>query len=150
MNIGQASKETGISAKMIRYYEEIGLIPAAGRSAAGYRVYTRAEIGTLQFVRRARTLGFSITDIQRLVGLWRDRGRASADVKAIALAHVDELDVKIGELQAMRDALLELAGACDGNQRPDCPILDTLAGECGSGACENHSKSESWPGKFGQ
>jgi MerR family copper efflux transcriptional regulator len=127
MNIGQASKASGVSAKMIRYYESIGLIPAAERTAAGYRVYTPSDISTLQFIRRARTLGFSIERIQLLVGLWHDKGRASAEVKNIALAHVGELRAKIAELMAMSDTLQELADNCNGDHRPDCPILRDLA-----------------------
>src|SRR6266478_9451757 len=103
MRIGQASKASGVSAKMIRYYESIALIPTAERTAAGYRVYTPADVSTLQFIRRARTLGFSMERIQLLVGLWHDRGRASAEVKSIALAHVGELKTKIAELKAMSD-----------------------------------------------
>jgi MerR family copper efflux transcriptional regulator len=127
MNIGQASKASGVSAKMIRYYESIGLIPAAERTTAGYRVYTPADVSTLQFIRRARDLGFSMERIQLLVGLWQDRGRASAEVKSIALAHVGELKAKIAELKAMSDTLQELADACNGDHRPDCPILKDLA-----------------------
>ncbi len=128
MNIGQASKASGVSAKLIRYYESIGLIPEAGRTASGYRVYTPQEVNILRFVKRARTLGFGIERIQHLVGLWRDKGRASAEVKRIALEHVAELEAKIAEMRAMADTLAELAQACHGDQRPDCPILRDLEG----------------------
>jgi MerR family copper efflux transcriptional regulator len=127
MNIGDAAKASGVSAKLIRYYESIGLIPEAGRTASGYRVYTAAEVNTLRFIKRARTLGFSIERIQHLVGLWQDKARASSEVKHIALEHVTELETKIAEMQAMRDALRELADACHGDHRPDCPILRDLA-----------------------
>ena len=127
MNIGDAAKASGVSAKLIRYYESIGLLPEAGRTASGYRVYTAAEVNTLRFIKRARTLGFSIERIQHLVGLWQDKARASSEVKHIALEHVTELEAKIAEMQAMRDALRELADACHGDHRPDCPILRDLA-----------------------
>lgn len=128
MNIGQAATASGVSAKMIRYYESIGLIPPAERTEAGYRVYTQTDVSTLQFIRRARTLGFSTERIQLLVGLWHDKGRASGEVKSIALAHVGELTAKIAELKAMSDTLQELADACHGDHRPDCPILRDLSG----------------------
>lgn len=127
MNIGQASKASGVSAKMIRYYEEIGLIAKAARSPAGYRSYETSDIHTLRFVRQAREFGFSIEKIGELLALWRDRSRASADVKHLALAHVAELEAKIGELQAMASALKHLAEHCHGDGRPDCPIIDRLA-----------------------
>ncbi len=126
MNIGEAAKASGVNAKLIRYYESIGLIPEAGRTAAGYRVYTGQDVRILRFVKRARTLGFSIERIQALVGLWRDKHRASAEVKRIALEHVDELEAKIAEMRAMADTLHELADACHGDDRPDCPILRDL------------------------
>lgn len=126
MNIGQAAKASGVNAKLIRYYESIGLIPEAGRTASGYRVYTKQEVNILRFVKRARSLGFSIERIQLLVGLWRDKGRASAEVKRVALDHVGELEAKIAEMQAMAATLRELADACHGDHRPDCPILHDL------------------------
>lgn len=126
MNIGQASAASGVSAKMVRYYESIGLIPKAGRTGAGYRVYSDADVNTLRFIRRARDLGLPIERIRLLVGLWRDRERSSADVKRIAEQHVAELEAKIRELTAMRDTLRELADACHGDDRPDCPILRDL------------------------
>ncbi len=131
MNIGEASKASGVGAKLIRYYESIGLIPEAGRTAAGYRVYSGNDVNVLRFIKRARTLGFSIERIQRLVGLWQDRNRPSAEVKRVALDHVAELEAKITELRAMSDTLKELANACHGDDRPDCPILRDLAHEDG-------------------
>lgn len=129
MNIGAAARASGVSAKMIRYYEEIGLLPAARRSANGYRVYSPAEVHTLGFIRRARALGFSVAQIADLVRLWQDRSRASAEVKTIAEAHVAELEGKVAELQAMARTLRHLAASCHGDARPDCPILDDLAGK---------------------
>jgi MerR family copper efflux transcriptional regulator len=126
MNIGEAARVSGVNAKLIRYYESIGLIPAAGRTAAGYRVYTKQDVNILCFVKRARMLGFSIERIQHLVGLWRDTDRASAEVKQVALAHIEELEVRIAEMRAMADTLRELANACQGDHRPDCPILRDL------------------------
>lgn len=128
MNIGQAAGASGVSAKMIRYYESIGLIMAASRTENGYRIYTAADVGTLRFVKRARTLGFSMREIERLVLLWQDKHRASADVKRIAPAHVAELQAKIEDLVIMSEALQELVAACDGSDPPDCPILRDLEG----------------------
>jgi MerR family copper efflux transcriptional regulator len=128
MNIGQAAEASGVSAKAIRYYETAGLIAPAGRSQGGYRIYGEADIRILRFVRRARDLGFSIERIRRLLDLWHDKGRASADVKRLALDHVGEIDAKIAALRAMRDTVRELAAACDGDQRPECPILHDLEG----------------------
>ena len=126
MNIGQASQATGISAKMIRYYETIGLITPASRTAAGYRTYAEQDLHTLKFIRRARGLGFSVEQMHELLALWRDRKRASADVKRVALQHVEELERKAAELQQMADTLKHLAQHCHGNERPDCPIIDEL------------------------
>jgi len=128
MNIGEASRETGVSVKMIRYYEERGLIPAPGRTASGYRVYADRDIQTLRFIRRARDLGFSMKEIGELLALWQDRARASADVKAIALAHVADLERRIEEMREMSATLAHLARNCHGDARPDCPILEDLAG----------------------
>ena len=128
MNIGEASRETGVSVKMIRYYEERGLIPAPGRTASGYRVYADRDIQTLRFIRRARDLGFSMKEIAGLLALWQDRARASGDVKAIALAHVEDLERRIEEMRAMAATLAHLARHCHGDGRPDCPILEDLAG----------------------
>ncbi|HEX7749395.1 MAG TPA: Cu(I)-responsive transcriptional regulator [Bordetella sp.] len=126
MNIGQAAQATGISAKMIRYYESIGLIVPAGRTAAGYRTYTEQDLHTLRFVRRARGLGFSVEQMHELLALWRDRKRASSDVKRVALQHVEELERKAAELQQMADTLKHLARNCYGNDRPECPIIEEL------------------------
>lgn len=126
MNISEAAKASGVSAKMIRYYEEIGLIPAAARSGSGYRVYSDADVHRLVFVRRARDLGFSVSEIRELLSLWSDRTRQSADVKRIASAHIAELQQKIGELRRMVDSLQTLVDCCAGDDRPDCPILKGL------------------------
>lgn len=127
MNIGQAATASGISAKMIRYYESVGLIPTAKRADSGYRVYSNDDVHTLQFIHRARSLGFSVDRMRDLLSLWQDRSRASADVKAVAMAHAAELDEKILALQTMRDTLTHLAEHCHGDARPDCPILEDLA-----------------------
>lgn len=126
MNIGQASARSGVSAKMIRHYEAIGLL-AALRSANGYRVYDERDIAVLRFIRHARDLGFPLEDVRKLLALWRDRGRASAEVKRLALAHVTALETKAESLRSMADSLRHLAAHCHGDDRPDCPILDDLA-----------------------
>ena len=126
MNIGEAAQGSGVSAKMIRYYEEIGLIGRAARKANGYRRYTDAEVHTLRFVKRARSLGFSVEQVARLVALWRNPRRSSAEVKRIALAHIAALEQKIAELQSIAQALKHLAGHCHGDHRPECPILEGL------------------------
>ncbi|HEX5129152.1 MAG TPA: Cu(I)-responsive transcriptional regulator [Usitatibacter sp.] len=129
MNIGEAAAASGVSAKMIRHYEEQGFVPKAGRTVAGYRVYREKDVHALRFIRRARDLGFSLKEIKDLLGLWNNRRRASADVKRMAENHVKDLDQKIAEMQAMRRTLVNLTEHCHGDSRPDCPILDDLAGE---------------------
>lgn len=129
MNIGQAATASGVSAKMIRYYESIGLVPKTARTEAGYRVYSDSDVHTLRFIRRARDLGFSVEQIADLVSLWRDRERASKDVKEIALGHVSVLERKIRELQEMASTLKHLANNCCGDSRPHCPILEELASD---------------------
>lgn len=127
MNIGQASKATGVSTKMIRYYESVGLIRPADRTDSNYRDFGDRDVRELQFIRRARDLGFSVEEIGDLLALWRDRDRPSREVKAIAERHVADLDARIAEMQAMADALRTLAKCCAGDDRPDCPILIDLA-----------------------
>jgi MerR family transcriptional regulator, copper efflux regulator len=127
MDIGRASKASGVSVKMIRHYEAIGLLPKVARTFANYRVYRDSDIHTLRFIRRARALGFSMADIQELVGLWQNTSRSSASVKKIAGKHVDELNRKIAELEAMVGTLQHLTKHCHGDHRPDCPILDDLS-----------------------
>ncbi len=129
MNIGDAAKLSGMSAKTIRYYEDIGLVLAASRNEAGYRDYGDREVHMLQFLNRARSLGFSVKECRELLSLYNDRDRASADVKAIAKIHMDEISRKIEELQAMRITLSALMDKCHGDDRPDCPILMGLAGD---------------------
>jgi MerR family transcriptional regulator, copper efflux regulator len=131
MNIGQAARRTGLSAKMIRYYESIDLLPAAGRTDSGYRQYGAEDLHRLAFIKRARDLGFSLAEVAKLLALWQDRERASADVKALAAGHIAELNHKIAELSGLRDTLQELMDHCQGNHRPDCPILRDLE----SGGC---------------
>ena len=127
-NIGEAARHSGVSAKMIRYYESLGLLKEARRTAAGYRIYDDSDIHTLKFVRRARDLGFSIEEIERRLGLWQNRRRNSGDVRRVAQAHIADLNRRIEELQAMRRTLERLVAHCHGDHRPDCPILDDLAG----------------------
>lgn len=127
MKIGEASKASGVSQRMIRHYEGIGLIDRAARRESGYRDYDERDVHTLRFIRRARDLGFPIEEIGKLLALWHDRNRASADVKALATARAEELRRKERELRDMRRALETLAEHCHGNSRPDCPILDDLA-----------------------
>jgi MerR family copper efflux transcriptional regulator len=132
MNIGQAAKSSGLSAKMIRYYESIGLLQAATRTDSGYRVYSANDLHTLAFIKRSRDLGFSLEEVGKLLTLWQDRSRASADVKALAHKHIIDLNQKIEELAGLRDTLQDLVEHCKGNDRPDCPILKDLE----SGGCQ--------------
>jgi MerR family copper efflux transcriptional regulator len=127
MNIGQAASASGVKAKMIRYYESIGLIAEAGRTDAGYRQYSENEVQTLRFIRRARDLGFSLERVKTLLGLWGDRERKSADVQELARQYIAELDEDIAKLQSIRGQLQHLSNCCHGNDRPECPILDDLA-----------------------
>lgn len=127
MNIGNLARAAQIPAKTIRYYESIGLIPNAGRAANGYRDYGEADVARLRFIRRARDLGFSLKDVGRLLELWQDRERTSAEVKALALGHVAAIEARIAELESIRRTLLHLTDCCRGDDRPECPILDDLA-----------------------
>ncbi|GAB3057584.1 Cu(I)-responsive transcriptional regulator [Stenotrophomonas tumulicola] len=127
-NIGEAASLSGVTAKMIRHYESIGLIPEAARTFAGYRLYSGQDIHRLRFIKRSRLLGFSMKQIMVLLALWSDRSRASAEVKKLARQHADELGKRIAEMQAMQRTLDDLARRCHGDQRPDCPILDDLSG----------------------
>ncbi|MBZ2189328.1 Cu(I)-responsive transcriptional regulator [Alcanivorax sp. JB21] len=131
MKIGEAADASGVSAKMIRYYESIGLIDAPPRSASGYRHYREDDIHMLLFIRRGRELGFSMAQLRTLTSLWRDKSRASADVKRLANAHIETLNERIASLQAMADTLKTLARQCHGDARPDCPILDAFAAHNG-------------------
>jgi len=136
MNIGEASAASGVSKKMIRYYEQTGLIKSIERTASGYRVYGKRDIHTFQFIRRARDLGFSVSQIEDLLTLWNNRERASHDVKALAMEHVENLCAKVTEMEAMIATLKHLAENCTDDDRPDCPILKDLAegrhGDCAS------------------
>ena len=126
MNIGEASRASSVSAKMIRYYEQIGLIPAAERTGSGYRAYSQADVHRLRFIRRARDLGFSVAEITDLLGLWNDKARHSADVKRLATQHIADLEQRIGHLRQMADTLKSLIHCCAGDERPECPILQRL------------------------
>jgi len=128
VNIGEAANASGVSAKTIRYYEAAGLIAVANRSVGGYRIYTQADAHVLRFIKRARDLGFSIGRIRRLLDLWQDRNRASRDVKRLAVDHIAEIAAKIAAMSTVRDAVQELADKCDGDDRPECPILRDLEG----------------------
>ena len=127
MNIGEAASESGVPAKTIRYYESIGLIPPAVRAENGYRNYSPFDIETLKFIQHARRLGFSVKDVGDLLELWRDKSRTSADVKALALKHISDVEKRIAELQSIRNTLIDLTDRCHGDDRPDCPILEDLA-----------------------
>ena len=126
MNIGEAATASGVSARMIRHYEKIGLIPPAGRTDAGYRLYAQPDIHRLHFIRRARDLGFSIAEIETLLGLWNNKSRRSSDVKRLAQEHIDQLELRIESMLQMTDALKTLVRSCAGDERPDCPILQSL------------------------
>lgn len=129
MNIGEAARQSGVSAKMVRHYESLGLLPQVRRNDSGYRQYSNAEVHTLRFIKRARDLGFSMLEIAELVSLWQNRRRASASVRRIAQKHADDLAQRIAAMQAMQQTLAHLVHCCQGNERPECPILDDLAGQ---------------------
>lgn len=126
--IGEASRRSGVSARMVRHYEGLGLLPSVARTESGYRQYSDADVHSLRFIKRARDLGFSMDEIGELVGLWHNRRRASASVKRIAQQHLNELEQRIADMQAMRSTLAHLVHCCHGDARPDCPILEDLAG----------------------
>lgn len=128
VNIGEAARRSGVSAKMVRHYESLGLLPKVQRTDGGYRQYSEPEVHTLRFIKRARDLGFSMDEIGELVGLWQNRRRASASVRRIAQKHADDLAQRIEAMQAMRQTLTHLIHCCHGDDRPDCPILEDLAG----------------------
>jgi Cu(I)-responsive transcriptional regulator len=129
MNIGAAASSSGVSAKMIRHYEEVGLMPPAARTGSGYRQYNEADVHTLRFIRRSRDLGFSIREIAELLSLWQNRRRPSRLVKALAEAHIQALQKKVEELLTMKGTLEHLVHCCHGDDRPECPILETLSQE---------------------
>ena len=133
VNIGDAARASGVSTKMVRHYESLGLLGAVARTDSGYRQYSAADIHTLRFIKRARDLGFSMAEIGNLVGLWHDQARASSEVKRVAQQHLIELENRIQAMQDMRRTLQKLVQSCQGDDRPDCPILDNLAG--GPGCC---------------
>lgn len=141
MNIGEAAKASGVSAKMIRHYEGVGLFPQAARTEAGYRQYTDKEVATLRFIRQSRDLGFSIEQIRELLGLWQNRRRPSRQVRVLAQAHIEELDAKLRELQTMKATLEHLVHCCHGDDRPDCPIIETLAGSTPVAAPVAHGRT---------
>ena len=129
MRIGEAARRSGMATKTIRFYEEVGLVAPAPRTDSGYREFSDEDVLRLRFIHRARDLGFSVGEVGRLLSLWTDRERASADVKRLALEHAGRIEAKMGELRSMRDAILHLAERCHGDDRPECPILDELARE---------------------
>ena len=143
MNIGQAATASGVTPKMIRYYESIELIRAPTRTEAGYRVYRDDDIHTLRFIKRSRNFGFSMRETGELLALWRDKSRASADVKALSLKHVRELEAKVVELRAMAKTLRHLASHCHGDNKPECPILDDLAAPIRSSAARSRASNAS-------
>jgi MerR family copper efflux transcriptional regulator len=129
VNIGEAARQSGVSAKMLRHYESLGLLGTVHRTEAGYRLYSAADVHTLRFIKRCRDLGFSMVEIGELVGLWQNRQRTSSSVKTIAQKHMDELTQRIDAMLAMQRTLSTLLHGCHGDDRPDCPILDDLAGD---------------------
>ncbi len=153
MNIGEAAKASGVTAKMIRHYESVGMLPAARRTEAGYRQYGEADVQTLRFIRHSRDLGFSLPEIAELLGLWRNRKRSSRQVRELARAHLRELDEKLRELHAMKATLEHLVHCCHGDERPECPIIDTLAQGAQSAAAPPgrltlpQGQGLGWPGR---
>ena len=141
MNIGEAAKASGVSAKMIRHYESVGLFPEAARTESGYRQYTANEVSTLRFIRQSRDLGFSIEQIRELLGLWQNRKRPSRQVRALAQAHIQELEEKLNELHAMKATLEHLVDCCHGDDRPECPIIETLAQDSAVPAAHGHGRT---------
>ena len=141
MNIGQAARASGVSAKMIRHYESVALFPEAARTESGYRQYTDKEVSTLRFIRQSRDLGFSIEQIRELLGLWQNRKRPSRQVRALAQAHLEELEEKLKEIQVMKATLEHLVHCCHGDDRPDCPIIETLAQDATVAAPTGHGKT---------
>jgi Cu(I)-responsive transcriptional regulator len=141
MNIGEAAKASGVSAKMIRHYESVGLFPEPARTDSGYRQYGDKEIGTLRFIRHSRDLGFSIEQIRELLGLWQNRKRPSRQVRALAQAHIEELEEKLEDLRAMKATLEHLVHCCHGDERPDCPIIETLARHEPVGVAPSHART---------
>lgn len=141
-NIGEASARCGVNAKMIRHYESLGLLPKVGRTDSGYRQYTEKDVHTLRFIRRGRSLGFSMAEISKLLKLWQNKRRASSDVKRIALTHAEDLSRRIEEMESMKRTLEQLADCCQGDQRPDCPIIDKLAELAGFADCHHKSKAQ--------
>lgn len=127
MNIGQAAQATGLSAKMLRHYEHLGLLPTAKRTDSGYRFYTESDLHTLRFIKQARLLGFSLEEIKVLLSLWQDKTRSSREVKQLAEKHIAELQQRVTDLNSMIQSLSALTACCQGNERPECPILDALA-----------------------
>lgn len=140
--IGEAARRAGVSARMLRHYESLGLLPQVARSDSGYRQYSAADVHVLRFIRRSRDLGFSIEEITTLLGLWQDQERTSASVKQIAQAHIDSLSERIAAMQAMQRSLQTLVSCCHGDERPDCPILDDLAGEPAAAMAPARSRSK--------
>lgn len=140
MKIGEAAKASSVSTKMIRYYESVGLIAAASRADTGYRIYSEDDVHVLRFLRRARDLGFAVAEMHELLALWRDSGRASADVKRAALSHIAKLEATVAGLGEMIVTLRQLADACDGDERPECPIIDDLASSHASKAGVGHHR----------
>ena len=151
MNIGEAAKASGVSAKMIRHYESVGLFPEASRTDSGYRQYTDRDVHTLRFIRHSRDLGFSVEQIRELLGLWQNRRRPSRQVKALAETHIRELEQKAAHLLAMKATLEHLVHCCHGDERPDCPIIDTLAQEGAVASAGAHGRTTGLrPGRHAQ